>query len=57
MSLRSQSRPYASILARWAGVIRIEKCSSLSSGNFGGRPILGFVGSMCALYNMFLWFK
>jgi hypothetical protein len=46
MSLRSHSNPMASIFAHCAAVSLIERCSSLSSGGFGGRPPRFFGGSM-----------
>ena len=43
---RSQSTPYASILAQWRGFRRIERSTRASSGGVGGRPRFGFGACM-----------
>lgn len=48
MSDLSQSMPYSSTFAQSAARKRIERCSSFSSGGFGGRPIGFFASSMAA---------
>jgi hypothetical protein len=45
MSLRSQGIPKLSTFSHCDAVRRIERCSSLSSGAFGGRPRGRFLGS------------
>lgn len=50
MSFRSHAMPSASTFSHCAGVRRMDRCSSFSSGGVGGLPRGRFVGSMPQVY-------